>query len=518
MAVATRPRVLRRRRTGADAGTRRPLAQLRFVVFVVGACSLGTEIAAARLVAPYFGASTIVWANTIATVLLALSIGYWWGGRLADRHPTLRGLRRLVLAAGLLLAATPFASQPVLEVAVGALNSISAGAALGSLAAVSVLIAGPVLLLGAVSPYAVRLSVQDVERAGAVSGRLFAISTAGSLFGTFLAALLLVPFVGTHRTFLIFALVLTLTAGLGLARAALLAPAAVLGLLALPLGPIRTNSIDGKVIYETETPYQYARVVKAPDGTRRLELNEGLAVHSVYRPGRYLTGDYWDDFLLGPLAALPSPPRNVAILGDAAGTTARAYGHFYPRTAVDAVEIDGRLTEIGRRYFDLRGPRLRFVTADARPFLRASKTRYDAIFVDAYRQPYVPFYLATREFFALVRSHLTPGGVLLINVGHPVGSETLERALTRTIRTVFGVVRRDPVRRTNTLLIAGRSVSAARLRRAVPALAPPLRLPGVMLASRLAPPLAGGTLLTDDRAPVEWLIDRSIIQYATRAR
>ena len=152
------------------------------------------------------------------------------------------------------------------------------------------------------------------------------------------------------------------------------------------------------MIYSTETQYQYARVLQFRSGERWLQLNEGVAVHSVYRPWSYLTGGYWDDFL-----SFRSPTggraMRIAVLGDAAGTVARAYGHYFPATRVDAVELDGRLTTIGKRYFDLRGPRLHLYTADARPWLAASTARYDAIFVDAYRQPYIPFYLLTREFF-----------------------------------------------------------------------------------------------------------------------
>ena len=156
------------------------------LVFVVGMGSLGAEIAAVRLLAPYFGASTVVWANTIGVVLVALSLGYWLGGRLADRRPELRGLCLLALAAAGLLALVPFAADPLLDVAVDALDSVSAGAFLGSLLAVLVLVAVPVLLLGAVAPYAIRLGVTTLEEAGRVSGRLYAISTAGSLVGTLL--------------------------------------------------------------------------------------------------------------------------------------------------------------------------------------------------------------------------------------------------------------------------------------------------------------------------------------------
>src|ERR671925_1120182 len=166
---------------------------LYLIVFVVGAASLGAEIAVARLMAPFFGASTIVWANTIGVVLVALSIGYWLGGRLGDRYPRLRELCLMVAAAAVLLAVVPFAARPFFEISIDALDQISAGGFVGSLVGVLFLIAIPVVLLGACSPYAVRLAIPDVEHSGTVAGRLYAISTAGSLAGTWLAALLLTP-------------------------------------------------------------------------------------------------------------------------------------------------------------------------------------------------------------------------------------------------------------------------------------------------------------------------------------
>ena len=161
------------------------LRYVRLIAFVVGAAALGAEISAARLLAPYFGASTIIWANTIATVLVALSVGYWLGGKIADRRSDLRGLCVIVLVAGALLALVPLAANPFLRLSVKALGSISVGGFLGSLVGVLVLVAVPVLLLGTVAPYANRLSVQRVSDTGTVTGQLYAISTAGSLLGTF---------------------------------------------------------------------------------------------------------------------------------------------------------------------------------------------------------------------------------------------------------------------------------------------------------------------------------------------
>ena len=191
---------------------------------------------------------------------------------------------------------------------------------------------------------------------------------------------------------------------------------------------------NGRVIYETETPYQYARVVQLRSGERWLQLNEGLAIHSALRarqlPDRRLLGRLPRAAVRARRRRRRSASRSSA---NAAGTVARAYGHYFPQTRVDAVELDGKLTEIGKRYFDLRGPNLHLYTADARPWLAASQAHYDAIFLDAYRQPYIPFYLLTKEFFANVRAHLTPGGVMIVNVGHVPDSDALEKVVSATL-------------------------------------------------------------------------------------
>jgi spermidine synthase len=504
---------------------------LPILVFVVGTGSLGAEIAAVRLLAPYFGASTIVWANTIGIVLVALSVGYWLGGRLADRHPNMRALCLTALTAAVMLAAVPFAADPLLDVAVDALDEISAGAFLGSLVAVLVLVAVPVLLLGTVSPWAIRLGVQSVEEAGTVAGRLYALSTAGSLVGTLVSALVLIPLVGTRRTFLIFALAIAIVAVLGLrpVRRFAIAPAVIAALIALPVGTLKAKTDeDAHVIHEAETEYQYARVLQHNDGSRTLELNEGQATHSICEaecdagpagprdPHSVLTGDVWDGHLVDHFAARRSPPRRVAILGNAAGTTSRAYEEFFPRTRVDGVEIDSELSEIGRRYFDMNNPRLHLYHEDARPFLRRIDSRYDVISVDAYRQPYIPFYLTTVEFFESVRDKLAPGGVLIVNVGHPEGQDDLEKVLSATIGDVFPHVMRDPIEDTNTLLVASEApLSGGRIGDAAPRLPPGLRPTAYAAAARLAPPLRGGDVYTDDKAPVEWLIDKSIVDYAS---
>ncbi len=492
---------------------------LLVLVFVAGAASLGAEISAARLLAPYFGASTIIWANTIGVVLVALSVGYWLGGRFADRHPRERELRLTVLGAAILLAIVPLVAGPFFSVALDAFDRLDAGAFIGSLLGVLALIALPVLLLGAVSPWALRLAVSSVEQAGEIAGRLYAVSTVGSLVGVFLAALVLVPLAGTQRTFIAFAAALALAAAAsGLPRRALIVPLVLAVLLAVPPATSKPAAAGEQVLYERETPYQYLRVVRSGD-VRHLELNEGLAVHSVYRPGTVLTDGYWDGYSTLPFARLDGPPRRMAMLGNAGGTVARAYAHFFPRTQFDGVEIDAAVSDAGRRFLGMRNPRLHVFDEDARPFLRRTRTRYDLIAIDAYRQPYIPFYLTTREFFALVRDRLNPDGAVIFNVAHPEGSNDLERSLSATVATAFPFVARYAIEPTNTMLIAARrDLSADRLRAATPRLPAELGPALGAAAAGLGPPLRGGPVYSDDRAPVEWLIDNSIVRAAVRGQ
>ena len=180
-----------------------PPARIQVIAAVVGSASLGAEIAAARLIAPAFGASTVVWANTIAIVLVALAGGYWLGGRLADRHPHARGLAVTALIGAGLVALIPLLAIPLLDVTEDSLGEFS-----GSLLVQVVLVAPPVLVLGALSPWAIRLRIRSVSAAGDVTGRLYALGTAGGLVGNFAATLVLIPWLGTRWTFLVCALLL----------------------------------------------------------------------------------------------------------------------------------------------------------------------------------------------------------------------------------------------------------------------------------------------------------------------
>jgi spermidine synthase len=489
--------------------------RLSAVVFVAGAASLAIEIAASRLLAPYFGNSTVVWANVIGLILIYLSVGYWVGGRIADKHASPRMLGRLLLAAAAVITLLPFIAKPVLDLAVRGFDAVSAGAVVGSFFATVALFSVPVTLLGMVSPFAIRLALRDLDQAGTVSGRLYALSTGGSIVGTFLPALITIPAIGTQRTMLGTAALLGFAAASLLGVRWLVVAAIAVGLIFVPPGAVKGGT---GLLFETESTYQYVRVAQGSDGTRRLELNEGVSQQSVWRPNTVLTGGEWDMFLVVP-PLLDHPVRDVLVIGSAGGTIPRAYSVFYPGAHVDGVEIDPAVTAAARRYMGLDDiPNLHTVTEDGRGYLHATSKQYDVILIDAYREEYVPFYMATREFFELVHSHLRSGGAVALNVAQTPEDHRLPDAVGGTLATVFPQVWHWPALRFNQLVVGLDTPST------MPAMEKALRtrmaLDIVVLGdlfssqSQLAPPSADP--MTDDRAPIEWITDRMIIEHIAR--
>ena len=481
-------------------------ARLGLVAFLVGGATLATEISASRLLAPSFGASTVVWANIIGLTLAYLALGYWLGGRLADRRPEPRVLATILLVAAAALVVTPFAARPLLRWAVQGVDAVAVGSVVGSFFAALALFAIPVTALGAAAPFLVRLSLRGVEEAGRVAGRLYALSTAGSLVGTFVAALVAIPFAGTQRTLVGMGACVALAAALLAGATWALAPAAAAVLLVLPTPEIK------RAIYQTESQYQYIRVVSDGHGGRDLELNEGVVTHSEWRPDTVLTGGYWDLFLMLP-PLLRDPPKDMLVIGNAGGTIGRAYGRFYPDVRIDGVELDPKVNWVARRYFGAGdNPRMRLITADGRPFLERTSKRYDLVVVDAYRQPYVPFYLATTEFFRLALKHLRPGGAIALNVATTPHDHKLSRAVGTTLLTAFPRAWRWRALRFNDVLFALREpVTRAELERRAACSRGKVALLLPLLRSRLSPLRPEGRPLSDDRAPVEWLTDRMIV-------
>ena len=491
-----------------------PRAVLYLLVFAAGMTTMATEMSGSRLLAPFFGNSLFIWANLIGLILIYLTAGYWLGGKLADRRPEPRLLFSLSMAAAVSIAILPFVARPIMRIAIQGLEQVSAGAFLGSFAVTVLLFAVPVTILGMVPPFAIRLRMTGVETAGNVSGGLYALSTVGSILGTFLPVLLFIPLIGTRNTMLFFAGVLAAVSAIGLGRALYAgAPLVILAGLLLPQGVIKP---DPDSLFEVDSPYQYIQVVKR-GSTTYLKLNEGWAVHSAYNPDEVFTDAYWDYFLVGPWFGSGREPAEVLNIGSSAGTVARQYDRFYPQTHMDGVELDPDVVQAGRDYFDMRQPNLDVFIEDGRPFLKLSTKSYDFIAVDAYRQPYIPFYLTTREFFAEALDHLNSEGSLMINVAHVPGDEALVEAIGATLRDVFPSVYSIPAGSFNRLLVATASKTRPEEMEERIALMPS---DVQKLAREITPKITevspGGTILTDDKAPVEWLTDQMIINYATQ--
>src|SRR5579884_519759 len=279
------------------------------LVFVAGACSLAVELSASRLLAPYFGTSLFVWANLIGLILLYLTIGYYLGGRLADRFPRPRVLYTLTKVAAFLIGIIPLISRPILNWSLTSFENFSISIFYGSLVSVILLFAIPMILLGCVSPFAIRLRIVQVGTSGRTSGQLYAISTAGSIVGTFLPVLWLIPNYGTRNTFFIFAVMLLLVSILGflitdldksgpygnggprinrikrdksLLSILLLIPM-VLAMASLqgPIKPASGSNGGGVLLAERESAYNYIQVVRVGDEVQ-LVLNEGVGIQSVY--------------------------------------------------------------------------------------------------------------------------------------------------------------------------------------------------------------------------------------------
>ncbi len=529
------------------------------LVLVAGAASLSIEFAASRLLAPYFGTSLFVWANLIGLILLYLTIGYYAGGRIADRYPRPVVLYSLTAVSALLTSLIPVISRPILSWSQSAFATYSIGVFYGSLVSVILLFAIPMILLGCVSPFAIRLCTAQVVRSGRTAGQLYAISTVGSIFGTFFPVFVLIPYLGTYLTFFTTALALLLVSLVGILstqrrdgshrdkngleqgkhvekKGANTRLFSILLLIPMGLtlfgiqGPIKppsgTNG-GGVLVAEKESAYNYIQVVRVGH-EMQLVLNEGLAVHSIYNPDRVLTGGPWDYFMVAPYfntpPFTPQHVHKVAIIGLGAGTIPHEFTSVYgPSVSIDGVEIDGDIVNMGRKYFAMNEPNLHVTVQDGRYFMQTTSQKYDLVGIDAYQQPYVPFQLTTNEFFHEVKDHLTPNGVAVINAGRTSHDFRLVNALSQTMRSVFSnVYIIDTARFSNSLIIGTNAHTALSNFQANTNIITNAPLQSVMNTSinygNIREEHTARAVFTDDRAPVEQLIDAIILNVAASGK
>ncbi|MGH2497597.1 MAG: spermidine synthase [Ktedonobacteraceae bacterium] len=522
---------------------------LILLVFVSGACSLAVELAASRLLAPYFGTSLFIWANLIGLILVYLTVGYYVGGRIADRFPRANVLYGMTTVAAFLISLIPFISRPIMHWSQTSFATYSIGVFYGSLVSVILLFALPMILLGCVSPFAIRLSIEQLGKSGRTAGQLYAISTAGSIVGTFLPVLWLIPSIGTYRTFFTFAVCLLVVSVIGLVASGarprntpldgseppqpgkkrfnknilailLLIPMA-LSVFSIrgPIKPAFGSNGGGTLLTERESAYNYIQVVQVGSETQ-LILNEGVGIHSIYDPNQMITGGPWDYFMIAPYFNNPpfSPDQvhRAAIIGLGAGTGVRDLTAAYGNIPIDGVEIDGTIVDLARQYFHMNEPNLHVIVQDGRYWLNTTNQKYDLIAVDAYQQPYIPFQLTTQEFFQEVRDHLTPTGTVILNAGRTGSDFRLVDALAQTMHAVFpNVYLIDTARFTNTMIIGTNAHTAlSNFQSNFESLSNPLLVQvatNSMNFGKIREEKGSTVFFTDDRAPVEQLIDEIIL-------
>ncbi len=503
---------------------------LYITVFFSGMAALAVEMSASRLLGNVYGSSNLVWAVIIGMILIYLTLGYWLGGKLADRSPHPRTFYRILIWASLMVGLVPMVSRPFLRLSANAFDQLQVPILAGVFAAVLVLFIVPVTLLGMVSPFALKLALRDAKDAGRESGRISAISTLGSFIGTLLPVMVLTPLIGTYRTFLFFSTLLMLVAAVGFLvyvdfKSWLRHSWMPVVLLLLWLfGARGADKATEGMVYETESAYNYIQVLEV-DGYRYLRLNEGQGIHSVYHPTQLNYYGPWSQVLVAPF--FNEAPRaldevqSMAIVGLAAGTTARQATAVYGEDVeIDGFEIDPQIVEVGRTYFDMNEPNLDVIVQDGRWGLAHSDKTYDIVSVDAYRPPYIPWHMTTLEFFQIVHAHLADDGVLVINVGRSPLDRTLVNDLSTTIRAVFPTVFvMDLPGSFNTILFATRQPGSwdnlrANYAQLVEGDAPELLLEAMTTTINFKQPAPEITrVYTDDRTTIEWVTNKIVVDF-----
>lgn len=533
---------------------------LAVAVFLSGAVLLGMEITASRVLAPAFGTSLFVWGALIGVVLTGLAIGYAVGGVLADRFPSDRLLvLAMAVGAGLVLA-IPVLDKPVVDWIV----DWDPGPRADPLIAAVVLFGPASVVLASISPIAVKLAARSVETLGTVAGRLFALSTAGSIFGTFVTAFWLVPEIGTDQvlavgpvTLLAAATVVALANRRRRLATLALSPALALAILALlALAPEQGGTISAEdtrnwsPVYRVQaerTPRKldpkslpgyggdltireardtrYHRMVVADDNDSRYLRFDSSFQSGMLLDDPFATRFLYSDYLHLGLAYTPEA-GSIAFIGLGGGSATKRMWRDFEDLRIQAVEIDPDVVAAAYRWFELpRDPRLAVAVEDGRRFLTRDDRRFDVIAIDAFYADAIPFHMFTREFVLLARERLAPGGTIVVNlIGSVTGdSSRLVRSVVRTYQSVFPTVAlhpvyegpsdRDPAALRNVILVSSEKplprIDFLRQRwREVRAAHPGTPDLGKAIGDRWRAevPVSDVPVLTDDYAPTDALI------------
>lgn len=499
----------------ARAKKRLSIWLLRLDVFTAGAVVLVLEIMGSRILAPAFGNSVYVWGSLIGVVLTSLSLGYYMGGELADKGTNFFTFSLIIFLAGLFILLIPFTSGYVFQ---GVID-LGMEDRYRPLIATATLLTIPTTLLGAVSPYAIKMATKSLAQLGTTAGNLYALSTVGSIAGVFLTVFVLIPEVGGVATIFTAGILLLAISSVGFSLRGKIGVTSLI-LLILYSTTLTYFSPAQDIIYVEDTPYHYLQVKDNPvTQTRTLILDDNphsaMLLNNPNRSAFVYTKYFHLAFLFNP------DIREVLFVGGGGFSSPKEFLNLYSNISVDVVEIDLEVVKVAKEFFYLvENPRLRVFNEDGRIFLSRTEKKYDLIILDAYSKTFIPFHLMTLEFFKLVEEHLNPGGLVASNLILSITGFTsdLLRAEYVTVAQVFPQLylfptRDDPSSVQNIILIA--STSPRHLSREE-ILERARNSPGVGFddSEVLAGDLFGGVLnmegallLTDDYAPVENLLD-----------
>lgn len=488
--------------------------------FFAGMSVMAVELGASRLLAPYFSSSQIVWTIIIGTIMIAMALGNYFGGKSADKDPDPDRLYKRVLLSAVWIAAIPFVGKMVI-LGVSALLVVTVSTNFliwAAFLACMIIFVFPLFLLGTVTPSLVKYTTDSLDDNGRTVGTLGAFNTVGSIIGTFTPTFITIPAVGTSVTFLIFSgillalgLVYFLSCKRGYVRAAV---CAVLFVICCFVSTRLGFAFWEKTLtYEGESVYNYLQV-KEDDTQAALSTNVLFGIQSIYMKEGGLSGLYYDTAMAAPLMSEgdDESEKSILILGMGTGTYAKECREYFPGISVEGVEIDEKITDLARDYFDLEED-IKVTTYDGRAYLQAierkDEVKYDVIMVDAYQDITIPFQMSSVEFFTLVKQALKPGGVMVVNMNmHSDKAGSINEYLSDTIASVFDSVYTVQVEGTTNreLFASDLADMPSRLYSRAEALADPeLRELMLDIYDDLESYEGGGLILTDDKAPVELL-------------
>lgn len=486
--------------------------------FFAGMSVMAVELGASRLLAPYFSSSQIVWTIIIGTIMIAMALGNYFGGKSADKNPDPDKLYKRVLVSAVWIAAIPFVGKMVI-LGVSALLIVTVSTNLliwAAFLACMIIFVFPLFLLGTVTPSLVKYTTDSLEDNGKTVGTLGAFNTIGSIIGTFAPTFITIPAVGTSVTFLIFSGILLLLGAVYFISCKRCIIRTVVCSVLFIVCCFASTSIgfafwEKDLAYESESVYNYLQV-KEDDSNVILSTNVLFGVQSIYKKDGGLTGLYYDTAMAAPLMSEGGDESSILILGMGTGTYAKQCRTYFPDLeSIEGVEIDESITDLAHEYFELDKD-IKVTTYDGRAFLNAIKSedkKYDVIMVDAYQDITIPFQMSSVEFFTLVKDCLKPNGVMVVNMNmHSDREDSINYYLGDTISNVFSEVYVSEVwGSTNRELFASNDNEMLSRFRENTAKLTDTELKGLMesINGDLTKYENGGRLLTDDNAPVELL-------------